>query len=267
MNNIAVGNEALKITKEKQYTVNGNTVTLPDVDYEEVIVITPEDGLAFLSEGMGAYKKDDLCKISVVNMDSYQAGRQYENALVMNFANAHNPGGGFLMGATAQEESLCRCSTLYASVNSKKAGEMYRYNNSHPNRVESDYMLISPKVAVFRDEKYDLLENPVMMGVFTAPAPNRRAAAMFASDKLIEDTFKRRIRIMLLAAAKYNYKYLVLGAWGCGAFGNSPVKVAGYFKEIIITEEYGKCFDEICFAIYGRENGRNITSFRDCFCP
>ena len=264
MNNIVLGKEAVRITKEKKYKINGNIVMLPDEDYEEVIVIAPDDGIALLSDETGAFRQEKMCNISVVNMDSYQAGRQYENPLVMNFANAHNPGGGFLMGATAQEESLCRCSTLYLSINSRKAGEMYRYNNSHPNSVESDYMLISPKVAVFRDENYNLTE-PVMMGVVTVPAPNRRGAAMLASQKLIEDTFRRRIRIMLLAAAKYQYKDLILGAWGCGAFGNSAEKVAGYFKEIIVTEEYGKCFESICFAIYGRENGRNITAFRECF--
>ena len=265
MNNIALGNEAIRITKEKCYNVNGKDVILPSEDYEDVIVISPDDGLNLLSTGISNFKTDKMCNISVVNMDSYQAGRQYENALVMNFANAHNPGGGFLMGATAQEESLCRCSTLYASINSAKAGEMYRYNNTHPCRVESDYMLISPKVAVFRDENYELMNNPVVLAVVTAPAPNRRGAALIASDKLIEDTFIRRIRIILLAAAEYGYKNLVLGAWGCGAFGNSPSKVANYFKEVIIDEEYGKCFDEICFAIYGKENGRNITAFKDCF--
>jgi uncharacterized protein (TIGR02452 family) len=264
MNNIALGKEAVRITKEKRYIINGNIVKLPDVDYEEVIVITPDEGMALLSDGIGAFRQEKMCNISVVNMDSYQAGRQYENALVMNFANAHNPGGGFLMGATAQEESLCRCSTLYASINSLKASEMYRYNNTHLNCVESDYMLISQNVAVFRDENYNLTE-PVMMSVVTVPAPNRRGAAMLASQELIEDTFRRRIRIMLLAAANYQYKNLILGAWGCGAFGNSAEKVAGYFKDIIVTEEYGNCFENICFAIYGRENGRNITAFRELF--
>ena len=264
MNNIALGKEAVLITKEKKYIINGNIVKLPDVDYEEVIVITPDEGMALLSDGTEAFRQEKMCNISVVNMDSYQAGRQYENALVMNFANAHNPGGGFLMGATAQEESLCRCSTLYASINSLKANEMYRYNNTHLNSVESDYMLISQNVAVFRDENYNLTE-PVMMSVVTVPAPNRRGAAMLASQELIEDTFRRRIRIMLLAAAKYQYKNLILGAWGCGAFGNSAENVAGYFKEIIVTEEYGKCFENICFAIYGRENGRNIMAFRELF--
>lgn len=265
MNNIAIANETLKITKERKYSINGQEISLPDMDFEEVLVISPDDGNALQNQDISAQRRNDFCKINIINADSFQAGRLYENALVMNFANAHNPGGGFRMGANAQEEALCRCSTLYASITSKKASEMYKYNNTHASKVESDYMLISPNVAVFRDEQYEFLDTPVVMGVVTVPAPNRYGAALLASKKLIEETFIRRIRIMLAAAVKYGYKNLVLGAWGCGAFGNKPEDVAGYFKQIIIDEEYGKCFDEICFAIYGKENGHNITSFRKIF--
>ena len=189
----------------------------------------------------------------------------FDNALVMNFANARQPGGDFRLGANAQEEALCRCSTLYASLKSKEASNMYRYNKTNISRVESDYMLISPNVVVFRDERYALLEKPVTMGVITVPAPNRRGAALLASNKMIEETFLRRIRIMLAAAARYRYKVLVLGAWGCGVFGNKPDDVAEYFRRIIVDEAYGKFFDEICFAVYGRENGKNITAFRKRF--
>ena len=265
MNNIAIANETLSITKEGKYSFKGQEVSLPNVDLEDVTVITPEDGAALEKMDLSNYKGNDFCRINIINADSFQAGRLYENALVMNFANAHNPGGGFRMGANAQEEALCRCSTLYASITSKKASEMYKYNNTHASRVESDYMLISPNVVVFRDEHYDFLETPVVMGVVTVPAPNRYGAALLASNKLIEETFIRRIRIMLAAAAKQGYKNLVLGAWGCGAFGNKPNDVAGYFKQIIFDEEYGKCFDEICFAIYGKEDGHNITTFRKVF--
>ena len=265
MNNIAIGNETVRITNEGKYSLNGKEIVLPDVDFEDVIVISPEDGEDLLADKLTDYKKDAMCAISVVNMDSYQAGRRYDKALVMNFANAHNPGGGFKLGANAQEEALCRCSTLYASITSRAASKMYIHNNTHPNVVESDYMLISPNVVVFRDEKYNFLEEPVLLGVVTVPAPNRYGAAMFASDVVIEDAFTRRIRIMLAAAAKYGYKNVILGAWGCGAFGNSPKKVAEYFRRVVIDEEYGKCFDEICFAIYGDENGKNITAFRECF--
>lgn len=139
---------------------------------------------------------------------------------------------------------------------------MYKYNNTHLSNVESDYMLLSPNVCIFRNEHLELLEKPVMSSVITIPAPNRFGAAMFATGKKIAETMTRRIRIMLRIAAKNGYKNLVLGAWGCGAFGNKPTEVAQYFKKVIVDEEYGRCFDEICFAIYGKPDGRNITEFR-----
>lgn len=265
MNNISIGNQTVKITAEKKYFFEGSEVRLPDYDYESVIVISPDEGIKLTADCLAKYSTDKMCNITVINADSFQAGRMYENALVMNFANAHNPGGGFKLGANAQEEALCRCSTLYASITSKKASKMYVFNNTHVSRVESDYMLISPNVVVFRDEKYNLLKEPVVMGVITLPAPNRYGAALIADSELIEETFIRRIRIMLASAAKYGYKNLVLGAWGCGAFGNSPRDVAGYFKKVIIDEKYGKCFEEICFAIYGKDNGKNITEFKKTF--
>ena len=265
MNNIRIGKETLRITAERRYNAFGKDILLPDIDLRKVYVITPERGNELVRSIPADKKNDVLCRVTVINADSFQAGRKYENPLVMNFANAHNPGGGFRHGANAQEEALCRCSTLYESITSKEASEMYKYNNTHISKVESDYMLISPNVVVFRDEKYDFLEEPVTMGVLTAPAPNRYGAASLASDKLIEETFIRRIRIALAAAVEYGYKYLVLGAWGCGAFGNRPEDVAGYFKKVIVDEEYGKYFEEICFAIYGREDGKNITAFKTCF--
>ena len=265
MNFISVANETIRITEAKKYTRGDKEIALPDIDLEEVVVITPDEGKAFIDEGIAKYAGEKMCEFSVVNADSFQAGSRFENALVMNFANAHAPGGGFRMGATAQEEALCRCSTLYASINSGKASEMYRYNNTHPGRVESDYMLLSRNVVVFRDEKCNLIDNPRVCGVITAPAPNRRGAAIIAGSKLIEETFIRRIRIILIAAARYGYKDLVLGAWGCGVFGNKAEDVAGYFKQILVDEEYGKCFKHVCFAVFGRPDGENITSFKRVF--
>jgi len=265
MNNIQIANETLRIISDRKYDLGGNEISLSQIDFEEVIVISPRDGEKYLTYDKTSFAEKQMCKIAVINADSFEAGRKYDNALVMNFANAHNPGGGFRIGASAQEEALCRCSTLYASITSKRASEMYKYNNTHASTVESDYMLISPNVVVFRDEQCNLMSEPVTMGVVTVPAPNRYGAALLARNKVVEDTFIRRIRIMLVAAAEYGYKNLVLGAWGCGAFGNKPEDVSEYFRKVIIDEEYGKNFDEICFAIYGREDGKNITTFRSTF--
>ena len=270
MNYIKIAQDSLKITKNKKYSIGTTEVKLPDIDYENVIAFSPEDGASLLVDNettINTMKEqgDSNCKIVITSEDSFQAASRYTNALVMNFANAHCPGGGFLMGATAQEEALCRCSTLYASITSSEAGAMYKYNNTHINSVESDYMLLSPNVCVFRDARCELLEKPFVTGVITLPAPNRIGAAMFTPVKKISEAMTRRIRIMLLIAKEYGYKDIVLGAWGCGAFHNDPMEVAGCFKKVIIEEGYGMFFDEICFAIYGKEDGKNIIEFRKCF--
>ena len=126
----------------------------------------------------------------VVNADSFEAARGLERPLVMNFANAHRPGGGFLNGARAQEESLCRCSTLYKSISSDKAREMYDYNNTHKSPCDSDYMLLSPNVLVYRSYIGELLDDPFWTSVVTVPAPNKCGAASGTSQDILDDENK-----------------------------------------------------------------------------
>lgn len=250
-NNILIANQTLQIIKEGSYSIGEKNIELIPGDYNEVKVYTPdmaEELLKqkdFLSHEQGAHS----CSFYLVKEDSFQAAGKYAHPLVMNFANAHQPGGAFRMGATAQEEALCRNSTLYASLTSDKASEMYQYNRRHLSPTDSDYMLLSPEVCVFRDVQCDLLEVPYMVSVITLPAPNKRGAAMLISQKKIDMVMKRRIRIMLGIAAENNYQSLVLGAWGCGAFGHDARRVAGYFKEILVDEQYEEYFENVVFAI------------------
>ncbi len=262
MNNVALAKEARLISYNRKYTINDNEIFLPEIDYSDVCVYSPEIGEQLINENIDL--GGNMCKITITTEDTYEAAGRYNDCVSMNFANAHVPGGGFLLGATAQEESLCRCSTLYMSISGKKAAEMYRYNNTHISKVESDYMLYSD-VCVFRKSDGTLLESPFLTSVISTPAPNRIGAAMFASDEEVAIAMKRRIKIMSVIAYKNKRKNLVLGAWGCGAFHNKPSDVAGYFKQVLVTEGYGKLFDEVCFAVYGSENGKNITAFRECF--
>lgn len=247
----------------------GHTMELPYGDYAAVDVYSPMRIQAIMDDReqcfSGAVNALPNCTIKVVNEDSFQAGEGYDRPLIMNFANAECPGGGFRMGATAQEESLCRTSTLYASISSDKAKEMYQYNIRHLNPVNSDYMLLSKDVCVFRDRDCNFIAEPYMVSVITLPAPNKRGAAMFTSQKKLDGVMKMRIRMMLRIAAMNQYKTLVLGAWGCGAFGHAPDAVAGYFKEILCGENYASYFETIMFAILGKENGRNITAFKSVF--
>lgn len=265
MNNIALAREAIRITAERRYQLDGTEILLPDADYAAVEVISPEKGAELLEAPLPPKPAHGGCVIRVTNEDSFEAAARLPDAAVMNFANAHKAGGGFLLGANAQEESLCRCSTLYASISSDAAAEMYRRNNLHPRPLESDYMLFSPQVCVFRSKSGDLLEAPFTVSVFTAAAPNRNGLAIAAPLSKIGEAMLRRIRIMLRVAALHGKRSLVLGAWGCGAFRNPPERVAGYFRTALIDEGMQAYFEQVCFAVYGRTDGKNYRAFAETF--
>lgn len=265
MNNIAIAKDTIRITQAGEYQCGGQTVRLPDCDASAVTVITPDMGAKLLETVPDVEKCVPPCSITVTTEDSFSAAQRFEKPLVMNFANAHHAGGGFLLGANAQEEALCRCSTLYASIHSEAAKEMYTYNNTHASCVESDYMLLSPNVCVFRDHKCEPLKTPYTVGVITLPAPNLRGAALFASGKKVEETILRRIRIMLRIAIQHGYRDLVLGAWGCGAFGNDPRIVAGSFRTALTDDGLGIYFRNVCFAVYGSPDSRNYRTFASVF--
>lgn len=265
MNNIRIANETLKICADCGYEIGGKRVELPKEDITRVEVISPEKGRKLLAEDISGLFKESLCGIEVTCEDSFAAAKRLNDPLVMNFANAHNAGGGFRLGANAQEEALCRCSTLYPSITCEAAKEMYRYNNTHLSAVESDYMLLSPDVWVFRNPELELLEQPFKTAVMTIPAPNRHGAAMLLPKNKVNETILRRIGIMLRAAAKVGHRDLVLGAWGCGAFGNDPTDVALQFRTALIDDGLGKCFERAVFAIYGKPDGGNISAFREAF--
>lgn len=262
MNNIQIARETMRITEKKAYSIGERNISLPELDFAEVIVYAPEAA----GELPVPVRADaSMCAFSVTTEDSFEAASHFTNPLVMNFANAHLPGGGFLLGARAQEEALCRCSTLYASLISENAKEMYRYNNTHLCATDSDYMLLSPHVSVFRNAACELLDAPFSAAVITLPAPNRYGTAALTSKQVLHETYRHRIRIMLSIAAKHGYRNLILGAWGCGAFGNDPKDVAEAFREILIGKQYGTAFDAVRFAVYGKPDGRNYQAFRQVF--
>lgn len=189
----------------------------------------------------------------------------YRKTTVLNFASAKNPGGGFIGGASAQEESLARSSSLYASLT--KNLTMYQYNRAHSSFLYSDYLIYSPDVLFWMNDNGDFLDKPVPVHVITSPAPNKGAMLQHHREnelEALEDTFKRRIDHMLATAFSQQSECLILGAWGCGVFQNDPVKVAGYFKELL-EGKYANCFKKIVFAIYGRKDVAILNIFKEAF--
>lgn len=183
----------------------------------------------------------------------------------LNFASAKNPGGGFLGGAQAQEESLARASALYPTL-MKYFEEMYEYNRSQSTYLYSDYMIYSPGVVFFKDDNDVLLGNPYQMDILTSPAVN--IGAMMQNNRPHElakakEVMMNRIDKILSVFLIQGISKLVLGAWGCGVFRNDPADVAGYFKHYLMDNgKYAHAFEKIVFAVFDRSKTQeNIKAF------
>lgn len=189
-----------------------------------------------------------------------------QRVLVLNFASAKNPGGGFLGGSQAQEESLARSSALYASLQTQP--DYYEANRRFNSTLYTDHMILSPDVPVFRDDEGRLLDSPYQVTILTAPAVN--ASTIRNDDRharsQIRPTMARRIEIVLGVAAKHGYEHLVLGAWGCGVFRNDPNVIAELFAdELTKSGQFRSQFKQVVFAVLDNHKDRIIRPFRRYF--
>lgn len=199
---------------------------------------------------------------AVENETTLSAGRRLLaeglNPVALNFASAVEPGGGFLRGARAQEEYLARSSALYACL---EGNPMYPFHREAWDPLYTDYVIYSPEVPFFRDDRGELLEAPCTLGILTSPAVNAHDLPEEREDE-IEDAMRGRIRKVLAVGLKHGHDAIVLGAWGCGAFGNDARTMAGLFREQICGDFRG-AYRRIVFAIadWSREE-RFIGPFR-----
>ena len=161
--------------------------------------------------------------------------------LVLNFANGTSPGGGFFRGATAQEESLCRCSALYWTL---VGDPMYLHHACHFEVESTDWGIVSPQVPFICNDSGTFFDNPILIDIVTSAAPYAPKVGKPRSRELLRDRIQRILHI----AAGQRYTSLVLGAWGCGAFGNDPIQTAEDFKAAIVNN-FNRQFTDIVFAI------------------
>lgn len=161
--------------------------------------------------------------------------------LALNFANGVNPGGGFLFGARAQEEALCRCSALYPTL---LGDPMYEAHQERPTLDSTDWAIYSPDVPVFRSDDGVELDEPWLLCFLTCAAPYRPDVG----QPLAGDLLKQRILRVLAIARSLGHTSLVLGAWGCGAFENDPVRTAEDFRRAL-EGPFAGAFSEVVFAI------------------
>ncbi len=167
---------------------------------------------------------------------------------VLNFASARNPGGGYVRGAKAQEEALCRASALYETL--LEAPEYYEIHRAERSTFYTDRVIHSPGVPVFRDDRGGLLETPFRAGFLTSPAPNAGTIRRQEPERVAEipGALARRAELVLEVAAVHGYRRLVLGAWGCGVFRNDPEQVAEAFRGLL-ADRFAGVFERVVFGI------------------
>ncbi|MBD0737097.1 TIGR02452 family protein [Streptomyces sp. CBMA29] len=172
---------------------------------------------------------------------------------VLNFASARNPGGGYVKGAQAQEEALCRSSALYPCL--LRAPGFYAHHRADTDVFYSDRVIHSPAVPVFRDDRGTLLDVPYAVGFLTSPAPNAGVIARTTPERtpLVGAALDARAERVLEVAAVHGYRRLVLGAWGCGVFMNDPARVAAAFARLLTGDgRFVGAFDQAVFAVLDR---------------
>jgi uncharacterized protein (TIGR02452 family) len=204
--------------------------------------------------------------VYVVPLDSFDCAEMLTNdnkkaVTVLNMASATTPGGGYISGASAQEEALCRRSTLYLSIR--------RQRNFHP--IPAHGGIYSPDIYVLRtsdDDSCQLIPHTQRWWttvISVAAIKNPRVTsggADFAKEEDREST-SERVRTMLRIAAMHERKNLVLGAFGCGAFKGPPRGVAKVFKAVLGEEEFHGRFDGIWFAVIERGGSENFHAFEE----
>lgn len=191
---------------------------------------------------------------SVDAIFAYQDGK----VAVLNFASYKNPGGKFLDGSRAQEECLCHESNLYNVLATQ--ADYYAWNNAHKNRaLYLNRALYSPDIIFSRPEV-----TPVKCDVITCAAPNITPSRKYGwgvTDEENTEALESRIKFVLGVAADQGVDTLILGAFGCGVFGQDATEVADLFIKYLTTT-YSGCFKTVVFAIPQDVHGGNHDKFK-----
>lgn len=280
--NIQILEDTLRVLRRGKYVKGNQTIgtKLSEQQMEQARVYLPDE-IRDIAErkdfdhvhvlggriGVGCRKIDSLGMALEQQKHKYLfSGKKQNRVLVLNFANPVHPGGGVRSGAMAQEEDLCRRSSLLLSLESQQAQRYYQYNQSLHSSMSSDAILLSPHVEIIRDANGELMDETVVVSVMTCAAPIVTHGLEGLSDAQYRELFYHRICGMLKCAAYWGYEVLTLGAFGCGAFGNDAKLVSDLFYKAL--EEFNfdgmraaSFFQRIDFAVTARSSDYNFNEF------
>lgn len=276
MNNKAIAQSTIEALERGSYTTSDGTMIdlTPYMQYcvQGTICYTPDE-----LDAMPLPNLPDVTPIrttfELVNETTLQGcarlseSRKEQLLGVLNFASARNPGGGFLGGAQAQEESLARSSGLYFSL--RQCPDFYTFHRAQSSLLYSDRMIYSPQCIVFRNDDGNYLDVPYVVDFITSPAPNAGAIRINEPESTphIEPVLRERASKVLKLAAHQGCDTLVLGAWGCGVFQNDPAMVASAFYDLLKPDGvHAQWFDHVLFSVYDKSRDqRTFRAFADQF--
>ena len=227
--------------------------------------------------------KNSKAKITVTPQRTFEAAQDLlirypgSRVAVLNFASATHPGGGVAWGSSAQEEALCRCSTLYPCLMTQELNKyFYQFHRNRSDMRYTDACIYVPDIKIIKTDTaapQRLAENKWQtVDVISCAAPNLRkrphdkidlgkGPAITVTPAELLDLHLQRARKILSVAAANHADCLVLGAFGCGAFRNDPSVVAQAYRTIL--PEFEKYFREIRFAVFTPPYDRtNFEVFR-----
>lgn len=226
--------------------------------------------------------RDGKAKVIVSGKRTLEAAESYakdgKRVCVLNFASATNPGGGVARGSSAQEEAICRCTTLYPCLNTKEMWDnFYGPHRRENNALYNNDCIFTPEVMAFKSDTAfpEILPECDWwsVDVISCAAPNLRkqpsnkmnpnagSTAVNISNKDLRELLRGRIQRIFEVAIANNVEVLILGAFGCGAFCNPPSIVAEIFSEY--TEKYRIHLDVIEYAVYHTEREKaNFDAFK-----
>jgi len=307
-----IGQQTLRTIRKGEYKVDGQKYKIPQstvTDNRLNSVYRTESQIE--SEIKTKNNEDpptgDKPKPLVINKDCLEVALEYrekgKNPVVLNMASKDKMGGGFLEGTGAQEEYLCRDSTLYPALSNTMDPTEWGGTGTPlvPHKGEDWYpldketvgptgkkqwingILYTPNVIVFRgtqSEGYPFLAPPFPVGVITAALPEfpkidktTPLKPQYEDQKMI-DTVKRKIRSVLRVALIHGHDLIVVSAWGCGAYRHPPGHQAKLWKQVLAEPEFkGKFPDRgVVFAIFDDRNAGidhnpqgNFRPFKDVF--
>lgn len=260
-----LGRETVEILEQGFYAVDGARVELAD-QMTKAVDSTVEYPNSVPPPSVDA-SGDYTTVIEVVNAGTLSAASRLAQQLdvaVLNFASAKNPGGGFLNGSRAQEESLAMSSGLYPCLLGR---EMYDFHRPTRGGMYTPWVVYSPAVPVIRNDDGVLLSVPYSAAFLTSPAVNARAVRKHrvASEAEILRQMAIRVDKVLSVAAHHGHAALILGAWGCGVFGNDPGDIANLFGNAL-AGRFAGVFQHVVFAVLDRSHERRfIKPFENRF--